>query len=274
MGEFHFHTIDSAIQGRKRKIRVWLPAVYTHHPSLRCRLLIQHDAQMAFTERDEELPYGSWGIDEWLGRLIPAGVVEPVVVVAVDNSPKRMREYFPVTEEFALYQRFLLEELLPWVRGAFRVSADPAQTATMGSSMGGLVSFALALNHPEIFGAAACLSPWFENENNRYIHDVLRKQQEKPPIRVYMDSGIRDARGLDDGHRGVLLARLELLRLGFVEGQDLDWFVDTRFATEAELHGSKVKPAKLIATLTDQHNEFHWNRRLERPLRFLFGRTG
>src|SRR5690606_31895349 len=117
----------------------------------------------------------------------------------------------------------------------FRLLDGPQNAAHIGSSMGGMVSFALAMNHPHVFGTAVCLSPWFEHEQNRYIHEALRVRTDKPPIRVWMDSGIRDWRGLDDGYRGMLLARLELLRLGYTEGEHFAWAVDTRFPTEEEI---------------------------------------
>ncbi|MCC6547802.1 hypothetical protein IT570_11605 [Candidatus Sumerlaeota bacterium] len=264
------HQFDSAILKRRRKVRVFLPSEYAANPAKRFRFLIQQDAQMAFTVRDAELPYGSWGIDEWIGKLATEGVIDPPIVVAVDNSPSRMREYFPLSDEFKLYERFVLEELLPWIHANHRVLDGPENASLMGSSMGGLVSFALALNHQGFFGSAACLSPWFEVENNQYVHDVLKKVQKKPALRIYLDSGIRDWRDLDDGHRGMLLARKELLRLGFREGDDLQVIVDTWFPTMGDFTNSSVKDDKREAALTNQHNEFQWRRRMRAPLEFLF----
>jgi len=263
------HAIESAILGRKRKIRVWSPDPTEFPPPY--PLLLQQDGQLAFTDREEELPYGSWGVDAWIERLARDGAIRPPLVVGIDNSPARRKEYSPITTEFAAYQMMIMEELLPWIGAEFPVLAGPENRALMGSSMGGLVSFALAANNPGEFGAAACISPWFEHENNAYIHEVLRPMASRPPIRVYMDSGIRDWRGLDDGHRGMLLARMELLRLGFVEDADLVWKVDTWFPTDADLAGSLVKPDKWETARFNQHNEFQWNRRLGAPLRFLFG---
>lgn len=262
------YTLDSKHLGKKRKVRVWTPPGFEAASDRKWPLLIQQDGQLGFSDRDDELPYGSWGLDGWMERLSTDPGFRAPVVIGVDNSPQRMREYFPVTEEFRQYELFLLEELLPWAGEQVPLSGE---CALMGSSMGGLVSFALAANNPEVFGAAACLSPWFEYENNRYIHDVLREMKSKPAIRVYMDSGIHDWRGLDDGHRGMLLARLELIRLGFIQGYDLDWTVDAWFPTREDLRNTKVRPSHYENALTNQHNESQWTRRLERPLRYLFG---
>ncbi|MBI1291583.1 hypothetical protein GC173_10120 [bacterium] len=264
-GQLIVDSIDSPALGRKRKIRVWLPVGYDPSHGGGYPVIYASDAQMKFTDRDAELPYGSWGVDQWITRL---GV--PVVVVAVDNSPQRMKEYFPLTEEFARYQKFLVEDLVPHARERFGVATDPARVAHMGSSMGGILSFALTLNNPGVFGNALCLSPWFEVERYRYLYEVLKQVDSKPPIRVYMDSGIQDWRMQDDGHRGTLDARLELLRLGFNEGEDLDWCRDLFFPLAADYEGSAVKEDKRPLSMQNQHTEFHWRRRLERPLRFFY----
>ncbi|CAN5290111.1 hypothetical protein BH09SUM1_BH09SUM1_23870 [soil metagenome] len=265
-------TFASTALGRNRKVRVWLPDDVSANPAARFPVIFTADAQLKFSDRNEELPYGSWNLDVHLAELAAAGEIEPAVVVAVDNSPQRMKEYFPVTEEFARYQRFVVEDLIPWAREKFPIHRDAARTAHLGSSMGGLVSFALAGNNPEFIGSALCLSPWFEQEQNRYIHEILRPMQEKPPIRVYMDSGILDWRGLDDGHRGMLLARVELLRLGFKEGDDLEWFVDTWFPTEEELANSLVKRDKWETAKVNQHSELHFGRRAPKALLFFLGK--
>lgn len=272
MPDPHIHHLSSDILGRKRKVRVWIPDdidASRPHP-----VLYQQDGQLAFSDRNEELPFGSWGVDVWLEKLAASGAFPHVIVIGIDNSPKRMKEYFPFTEEFADYQGFLTEELVPWVEAHYPVTRDRKGCALMGSSMGGLVSFALAANNPDLFGACACLSPWFEYDDFRYVRQVLRHADVKPPLRVYMDAGIHDWRGLDDGHRGMLMARLELHRLGFRDGVDLDWMVDTFFPGGDDLSGSLVKPEKREEARHNQHNEYQWNRRLERPLRFLFGGWG
>jgi enterochelin esterase-like enzyme len=259
-------TIDSSSLQRRRKLRVWLPPSFDSQPHRRFPVIYASDAQMKFTERDAELPYGSWGVDECLLRL---GL--EVVVVAIDNSPQRVREYFPMNEEFTRYQSFVVGEVVPWAQERFRVESDPRKVAHMGSSMGGILSCALALNNPHIFGTALCLSPWFEVEDYRYLRQVLRPMQSKPAVRIYLDSGVQDWRRLDDGHRGTCEARLEFLRLGMTEGEDLHWLRDLYFASDADLHGSHVKAAHYDGARSNQHNEFYWRRRLEAPLRFFQG---
>lgn len=272
MGLLEVHHLDSPVLARRRKLRVWTPEGLDRSGANFYNLLIQQDGQIAFSDRDAELPFGSWRLEVEVERLMEAGAIPPTIIVGVDNSPLRRKEYAPTSPEFEPYQTFVVGELLPWIREHYPVSFDPSHTALMGSSMGGLVSFALAANHPDLFGNTACLSPWFEHEQNAYIHNILRPMAAHPGIRVYMDSGIRDWRWLDDGHRGMLLARVELMRLGFAEGGDLDWMVDLHFPSVESLEGSLVKPEKRGEATYNQHNEYQWNRRLPRALKWVLQR--
>ena len=135
-----------------------------------------HDGQNLF---DASKAYaGEWGVDEHLARLIPTGQVRAPIVVGVWNTPLRLREYVPADLIAALpettradveaiyggpalsdgYLRFLVEELKPRIDADFRTLTGRDDTAIMGSSMGGLISLYALMKHPEVFGAAGCLS--------------------------------------------------------------------------------------------------------------------
>jgi len=50
------------------------------------------------------------------------------------------------------YGRFLVETLKPLMEGKYRTLNGPVNTAAMGSSLGGVVSFYLGWQWPEVFG--------------------------------------------------------------------------------------------------------------------------
>ena len=76
-----------------RKVTVWLPASY-RPGGPRHSVVYMHDGQNLF---DPETGFGGmeWKIDEVLGRLIAQNKVRPTIVVAIWNTPKRLREYVP-----------------------------------------------------------------------------------------------------------------------------------------------------------------------------------
>ena len=113
--------------------------------------------------------------------------------VGVWNTDRRFREYYPQAAYNALpdsvkaqldegrgaggihsdaYLRFLVEELLPFIRDSYPVNSGPDHTAVMGSSMGGLISLYALTRYPEVFGAAGNVSThWpimMENPDNRF----------------------------------------------------------------------------------------------------------
>jgi enterochelin esterase-like enzyme len=80
-------------------------------------------------------------------NLIAAGHIPPLIMVMLD-SPRREQELY-CNEGFVT---FLVDELYPWVRQTYRVSADPRQTIVGGVSAGGLAAAFVGLRHPELFG--------------------------------------------------------------------------------------------------------------------------
>ncbi len=80
-------------------------------------------------------------------NLIAAGQIPPLIVVMLD-SPHREQELY-CNERFV---SFLAEELYPWVRQTYHVTADPRQTIVGGASAGGVTAAFAGLRHPEIFG--------------------------------------------------------------------------------------------------------------------------
>ncbi len=198
-------------------------------------------------------------------RLSHQGTIPPVIVVGVWNSAERGTEYSP-WHRAGDYARFLLEELMPRVNAEFRTLTGPANTAVMGSSMGGLLSFYLVTHHPEAFGACACMSthfplsqavvarsfqgvaPMANPDTIPYIiRDIEAGLQVPRGARYWFDYG---SQGLDSAYAASHEAvRAWLLRQGLVEGRD---FVVRRYEGAT-------------------HNEASWRARLDDPLTFLFG---
>jgi pimeloyl-ACP methyl ester carboxylesterase len=151
--------VTSAFLGPARHVVVWLPPGYDSTASTRYPVLYMHDAQNLF---DPRIAFTGvdWGVDEAVVRLSRAGTIPPVIVVGVWNSAERGTEYSP-WHRAGSYARFLIEELMPRVNQEFRTLKGRGNTAVMGSSMGGLLSFYLVTRHPDVFGACGCISTHF-----------------------------------------------------------------------------------------------------------------
>lgn len=101
-----------------------------------------------------------------LTDLYQAGKLPPAVFVGLHASHDRMREYGTAYrpdyqnrgDRAALYERFVLRELLPLLRHDFRTQK---RLSVAGFSLGGLNAFDLAWRNPDIFDRAGIFSGSF-----------------------------------------------------------------------------------------------------------------
>jgi enterochelin esterase-like enzyme len=207
--------------------------------------------------------------------------MQEIIMVAVDCSPQRYQEYRgpsystdtppSPTNYFHRYSDFLIKELKPRIDREYRTLTNAENTAIMGSSLGGICSLTLAWEHPEVFGKAASLSGSYQIEKRDFLVNGLQKYQGKPkPVLVYLDSGVTDFMGGDDGRANTEQVAAELRRIGWVENKNLQLFIDAHPLDSKALEQSGLRKDKWAEAQKSQHNEFYWRLRAWRPLTFLF----
>ena len=162
--------------------------------------------------------------------------------MGIYNTVDRLEEYSD-TEKGKRYRKFLIEDLKAFVDSKYRTLSDNRNTAIMGSSMGGLASFLVAWNNPEVFSMAGCMSSSFYYNDDKVFKILDEYTGTKKQIKFYVDHG-------EDGLVRGQKMFCKLTQMGYVIGTDLDYF----YAPKAE------------------HNETEWAKRLERPLLFFFGK--
>lgn len=280
-----------------RFVRIWLPPSYERDPARRYPVLYVHDGQNAFTSAGTNAAFGwgSWELDRVAGELMLAGKLREAILVAIDCTqaryldyrgpahrqrainerphPKSESEYLPAmgdNSHYEAYRRFLTAELKPQIDREFRTLTNADSTAVLGSSMGGICSIVLAWERPDVFGGAASLSGSFQIERREFLHQLAGAQRPLKSPRLYLDSGVRDYAGGDDGHTNTLEVVNELRRLGWRDGVVLLHLVDDHFLNNNELAESGLRRDKWREARTSQHNEFYWRRRVGRALIFLF----
>ena len=238
-----------------RDLLVWLPPGYERDHERRYGVVYLHDGQNVFDGATSFLPGKEWRADEAADGLIRAHRIPPVILVAIPNTSARVDEY---TAEpggprgggrSADYFRFLVEEVLPFVNARYRTLTDPAHTAVLGSSLGGLVSLDLGLAHPERFGRIGCVSPAAWWADSAIVGRTRRAP--KLPLRIWMDIGTAEGSLRPDGTREAVTdaraLRDALLVAGWREGVDLHY---------EEFEGAP-------------HNEDAWAARIGRILEYL-----
>ena len=151
------------------KIWVYLPPNYQSSKE-NYQAIYMHDAQNLFDDITSFV--GEWGIDESLNELYEKTGKSFIVVGVENGGEKRIEEYTPWKHQKygggkgAFYIDFLVNDLKPFIDENYRTKTDAKNTAIIGSSLGGLISFYGGLKHPNVFGKIGALSTsfWFSDK--------------------------------------------------------------------------------------------------------------
>ena len=266
-GERRMHRDFASRFVAPRHVEVWLPPGYAANPSARYPVLYMHDGQNVF-DPSSSYTGADWAVDEWMTQLIGQKKVRPAIVVGVWNTPKRFEEYMPQKAVPAgdsmmsvpgrkmgtggvisdAYLKFLVTELKPFIDTTYRTKTGPADTFTMGSSMGGLISCYAVAEYPQVFGGAGCVSTHWPIGDGAVIDYLKRTMPDPRTHRFYMDHGTAT---LDAMYAPYQLRADSVMRsAGYVDGKNYM----TRVFVGAE------------------HNERAWRVRMGEALAFLIGR--
>lgn len=258
-GDVRFHEkFASGILENERTLRVYLPPQYLNEPNRKFPVLYMHDGQNLFSGLTSFIPNQEWRADETAEALIRAGIIEPVIIVGIDNAQAaRGDEYLHMILKnergmmggrAELYGQFLVEEVMPFIAETYRVDANPRKTGLCGSSFGGVVTHYLGLTYPGKFGNLGIVSPslWVGN-HERMINDLgdyasaIRRQ------RVWIDMG----------------------------GDEADAKTRDVFGEYTELWTNKLRKgggeARAVFEEHAPHNEVAWARRFPSMLQFWYG---
>lgn len=238
---------------RKRRVWIYLPPDYNNSTES-YPVVYMHDGQNLF---DVLTSYsGEWEIDETLNRLFEERGLK-LIVVGVDNGgTTRLDEYSPWKNknygggEGDAYLDFLVNTLKPYVDSHFRTLPDKAETAMIGSSMGGLVSHYAALKYPNVFGNIGVFSPafWFVPE----ITDYTKNHGNIKDTKVYFLAGGKE------GHNAEVQEISQTVK-------DMDAIVDVLKKSGFPVQNiqSKIDPE-------GRHNEQLWRNNFEEAICWLF----
>jgi len=228
----------ASLSGAQHRFRVFVPPGYYENTLKKYPVLYMHDGHNLFF-KEEAFVGNTWRTDEVLGMLDKMNVIEEVIVVGIHPND-RMSEY--TSPGYEDYGRFLVEKLKPLIDTKYRTLTGPSNTAVMGSSLGGVVSFYLGWQWSEVFGKVACLSSTFT-----YKDDLLERVSTEPKrkIQIYLDSGWPG-----DNYEPTRSMRDRLIWKGYSPGSDLFY----------------------LAFPEARHDENAWASRSAIPFQFLFGK--
>ena len=245
---------ESKTLQNRRNISVYLPPKYAVEKYRRYPVLYMHDGQNVFDGSTSYIPNQEWRADEAAEGLINAGLIEPIIIVGIDNGQAaRADEFLPWKIKMGnnemggmadLYGKMITDEIMPMVNAKYRTNTGPANTGLLGSSFGGVITSYLGISRPDVFGKLGIVSPsvWV---NERQLLKTVKPVKNRQRIWIDMGTkegtgGVADARALFDSYKAA----------GWREGKDITLVIDGNA----------------------EHNELAWSRRMMSILTYLFGK--
>jgi enterochelin esterase-like enzyme len=237
-----------------RTLTVYVPPGAAAEPEL--PVLYMHDGQNLFSP---EALFGGWQVSATVEQAIADAVLEPLIIVAIDNTAARFDEYTQVQDVIDgmlvggranEYADFLVTGIKPFVESRYPAASAPEQVAVMGSSLGGLVSLYIGLRHADTFGSVASMSGtiyWgiFGADNPTIVDSYA----EAPPVglRIYLDSGGDEGIGCPEDGSDNYCGNVELADAlrgwGWVDEQDLFYRWDPGAPHNEAAWASRLLPA-------------------------------
>lgn len=179
-----------------RKIWIYFPPDYSNS-NKRYPVIYMQDAQNLFNEATSFS--GEWKVDETLNQLFKDGKPTAIVVGIENGGAERIDEYSPwKNEKYGggkgdAYTEFLAKTLKPYIDKTYRTLPQAKNTALIGSSMGGLISFYAGLKYPDQFGKLGIFSPsfWFDFKDlNFFLNKNVKKLKS---TQFYFVSGTKES---------------------------------------------------------------------------------
>ena len=251
----------SVALGRVVRLDVVLPPGFSMHATQPYPVLYLNDGQ----------DLARLHLPATLNRLFRQGEVRPLVLVAI-HAADRLQEYGVAARPDYLgrgsraghYTDFILNELLPYVQAHYHASANPAEVAVAGMSLGGLMAFDLAWHHPGAFLRAGIFSGsfWWRGrglhdgytEADRLMHGLVHARRASPGQQFWLQTGTDDETS-DRNNNGIIDA--------------IDDTLDLLAALAAQ--GLPAQAARYVEVPGGHHHPDTWGTIMPDFLRWAFG---
>jgi enterochelin esterase family protein len=110
-----------------------------------------------------------------------------------DRSSNRPQEYNALDDKYA---KVIIDELLPVLAKEYQISTNPEDRAIGGASSGAIAAFTVAWHRPDQFRKVLSTIGSFTNIRGGHVYPDLIRSSERKPIRIFLQDGVNDNRGL------------------------------------------------------------------------------
>ena len=185
--------VINSLNDVSHKVWLYLPPNYKTSKE-KYDVIYMHDAQNLFDDATSFV--GEWSVDETLNTLYKKTGKSFIVVGIENGGTHRIEEYTPWKNlkygggKGEIYINFLVHTLKPFIDKNYRTKPEVENTAIIGSSLGGLISFYGGLKYPDVFGKISALytSFWFSNK----VNDFAKENGNQKNTKLYLLVGDKE----------------------------------------------------------------------------------
>ena len=229
------YTLPSqAYPGTQHTYWVYVPAQYD--PAVPTSLMVLNDGQ-AFKNME-----GDIRAPNVLDNLIDRREI-PVMLAVFINPGRRPDQPEPTPQEWGdrttnrpteyntlddKYARVIVDELMPALEKNYNISKDPDRRGIGGASSGAIAAFTVAWERPDQFRKVLSIVGSFVNLRGGHAYSDIVRKSEKKPLRVFLQDGRNDNRGVGRGGaydetRDWFLQNVSLMRALTDKGYDVNY---------------------------------------------------
>ena len=137
------------------------------------------------------------------------------------------------------YARVIVDELMPVLYKEYNISKDPERHGIGGASSGAIAAFTVAWERPAAFHKVLSIVGSFVNLRGGHAYADLVRKTDKKPIRIFLQDGRNDNRGMGRGGnydetRDWFLQNVRLMQALTEKGYDVN------YTWGMNLHGQKM----------------------------------
>lgn len=204
------HILQSKLLDREVIVSIYYPGVNITHDNM--KMLLINDGQDLETMNFENI----------LFNLYNNGEIQPLFFAGISCGNDRRNEYGTAKfldykgrgSKAALYQQFIFEELLPFIRINYTFVSFK-EKSFCGFSLGGLSALDIVWNHPEEFKNVGVFSgslwwrlvsqddPAFKESTDRIMHNQIRNGNYYPWLKFFFETGTMDETA-DRNNNGII----------------------------------------------------------------------
>ena len=241
---------SQAYPGTQHTYWVYVPAQYD--PAVPASLMIFNDGQ-AFKNMEGDLRAPNV-LDNLIDRReIPVMLAvfinpgrrpdqpEPTPQEWGDRTTNRPTEYNSLDDKYA---RVIVDELMPALYKDYNISKNPEHHGIGGASSGAIAAFTVAWERPNELRKVLSMIGSFVNLRGGHAYADIVRKSEKKPIRIYLQDGRNDNRGLRqdgtyDQRRDWFYQNVQMMKALTEKGYDIN------YTFGMDTHGSRMGGAIL-----------------------------